>query len=142
MLKISRKIIDDISAHSKETYPEECCGLLVGRDSGDDRIITESHRAENVAEERHHDRYEIDPKKYLEIDKATRGRDADIVGFYHSHPDDRSVPSKFDTDIAWPTYSYIIASAEKDGVASIQSWGIRDGEEKFSEEKMKIEESE
>ena len=143
MLKISQRIIDDISEHSKETYPEECCGLLVGRDNGDDRVIVEAHRAENVAEERRHERYLIDPKKHLEVDKATRGRGVDIVGFYHSHPDYPSRPSDFDTEIApMPGYSYLIASVEKDGVVSVRSWIMPDGEDKFVEEEMKIEETE
>ncbi len=142
MLRISRKIIDDIFEYSKENYPEECCGILVGRDSGDDRIITEAHRAKNVAEERRHERYLIDEKKLIEVMKAVRGTDADVIGFYHSHPDYPSRPSGFDTETAaWPGYSYLIASVEKDGVVSIQSWIMSDGEDKFIEEQMKIEET-
>ena len=139
MLIIPQNILDDISEHSKEAYPEECCGLLVGRDSGRDRVIVEAHRAKNVAEERRHERYLIDPKKHFEVDKATRGRGVDIVGFYHSHPDYPSRPSGFDTETApWPGYSYLIASVEKDGVGKVQSWIMLDGEDKFVEEEMKI----
>jgi len=124
VLIIPRKILDDIAEHSVETYPEECCGILVGRDESDDRIVTESHRAKNVAEERRHERYLIDERKLIDVMKATPSR-----------------PSGFDTETAaWPGYSYLIASVEKDGVASVRSWTMPDGSDTFVEESMKIEE--
>lgn len=143
MLTIPQRILDDISRHSQETYPEECCGILVGRDEDGEHIITGSHRADNVAEERRHERYLIDEKKLIEVMKAVRGTDTDVVGFYHSHPDYPSRPSGHDTKTAaWPGYSYLIASVEKNGVESVRSWIMPDGEKEFVEEEMKIEETE
>ncbi|MCK5439315.1 MAG: M67 family metallopeptidase [Gemmatimonadetes bacterium] len=134
--------MDDISEHSMATYPEECCGILVGRDEGGDHIITESHRAKNVAEERRHERYLIDERKLIDVMKSTRGSGVDVVGFYHSHPDYPSRPSGFDTETAaWPGYSYLIASVEEDGVASARSWIMPDDGGEFIEEPMKIEET-
>ncbi len=142
MLIISQKIIDDISAHSKETYPEECCGILVGFDRDGDHIVTESHRARNVAEERRHERYLIDERKLIDVMKGVRGSEADVIGFYHSHPDYPSRPSGFDTETAaWPGYSYLIASVEKQGVVSARSWIMSDDEGEFVEEPMKVEET-
>jgi proteasome lid subunit RPN8/RPN11 len=142
MLTIPQRILDDIGEHSKETYPEECCGILVGQDKDGDHLITESHRADNVAEERRHERYLIDEKKLIEVMKAVRGTGEDVVGFYHSHPDYPSRPSGFDTETAaWPGYSYLIASVEKDGVESVRSWVMPDGEKEFIEEEMKVEET-
>jgi len=142
MLIIPQGVIDDISEHSMETYPEECCGILVGREGSDDRTITESHRAENIADERRHERYLIDEKKLIEVIKTVRGKDVDVIGFYHSHPDYPSMPSGFDTETAaWPGYSYLIASVEKDGVASVRSWTMPDGGTEFVEEPMRIEEA-
>ncbi len=141
MLIIPKKIFDDISEHSKDSYPEECCGILVGSDRDGDRIITESHRAKNVAEERRHERYLIDERKLIDVMKTVRGSGVDVIGFYHSHPDYPSRPSGFDTETAaWPGYSYLIASVEKDGVASARSWVMPDDEGEFVEEPMKIEE--
>ena len=143
MLIIPRKILDDIFAHSVETYPEECCGILVGVDEGDRRVITESRRAKNVAAERRHERYLIDEKKLIEAMKDTRGLKTDVVGFYHSHPDYPSRPSGFDTETAaWPGYSYLIASVKKDGVESVRSWVMPDGDDSFVEEPLNIEETE
>lgn len=137
MLIIPEEILNDIRAYSQATYPEECCGILVGRKEGDNRIITEAHRARNVSEEPRHERYLIDEKKHIEVDKATRGRPVDIMGFYHSHPDYPSHPSGHDTETAaWPGYSYLIVSVEKGRVASIQSWIMPDGSDTFVEEDM------
>ncbi|MBI5117638.1 M67 family metallopeptidase [Candidatus Poribacteria bacterium] len=135
MLIISKKILDDILAHSKETYPEECCGILVGRDEAGKRVVTESYRARNVSEGRKHDRYLIDEKKLIEVMKATRGLSVDVVGFYHSHPDYPSRPSGYDTETAaWPGYSYMIVSVAKEKVVSFQSWVMPDGANAFEEE--------
>jgi proteasome lid subunit RPN8/RPN11 len=137
MLVISKKILDDIFAHSRETYPDECCGILVGRDDGGKRIISESHRAKNVSEGRKHDRYLIDEKKLIEVMKATRGQAVDVVGFYHSHPDYPSRPSGYDTETAaWSGYSYMIVSVTKDAIASFQSWVMPDGAGSFEEEAL------
>lgn len=122
-------------------YPEECCGILVGRDHDGDRIITESRRARNVAEERRHERYLVDERKLVDVIKSVRGTNVDVVGFYHSHPDYPSRPSGHDTETAaWPGYSYLIASVEKGNVTSVRSWIMPDGEEEFVEEPMEVEE--
>jgi proteasome lid subunit RPN8/RPN11 len=143
MLIIPKKILEDIFAHSRETYPEECCGILVGRDEAGRRAVTESHRARNVSEGRRHDRYLIDEKKLIEVMKATRGLAVDVVGFYHSHPDYPSRPSGYDTETAaWPGYSYLIASVAKDKVVSFQSWVMLDGANAFEEEPIGAAEAE
>lgn len=143
MLIIPREILDDIFGHSTETHPEECCGILVGRDEGENRVITRSHRAENVSKERRHERYLIDERKLIEVMKSTRGLPVDVVGFYHSHPDYPSRPSGYDIETAaWPGYSYLIVSVEKEGVVSVQSWVMPDGGDSFVEEKIDERENE
>ncbi|UCD56812.1 MAG: M67 family metallopeptidase [Candidatus Hydrogenedentota bacterium] len=142
MLIVPQKILEDIFAHSKEAYPEECCGILVGRDEGSTRIITESHRAKNVSKERRHERYLIDEKKLIEVMKATRVLSVDVIGFYHSHPDYPSRPSGHDVETAaWSGYSYLIVSVGKDGVPSVQAWVMPDGSDSFVEEPIGTEET-
>ena len=135
MLIIPQEILEDIFDHSIQAYPEECCGILVGRDEGGNRVITESRRAKNVASERRHERYLIDEKRLVEVIKDARGLPVDVVGFYHSHPDCPSRPSEFDVEtVAWPGYSYLIVSVQKDRVVSHQSWVLPDGSDAFVEE--------
>jgi proteasome lid subunit RPN8/RPN11 len=141
MLIINQKILDDISRHAMEAYPKECCGILVGADSGEDRSISEAHRAKNLREEQH-DRYLIDERKLIEVIKSVRGTGKDVVGFYHSHPDYPSTPSQYDADnVAWPGYSYVIVSVKKEGVASVQAWIMPEEDGAFVEQQMSIKES-
>ncbi len=142
MLIIPKNILDDIFDHSRKTYPEECCGILVGCDEGEQRIVVESHRAENVSKERRHDRFLIDERKLIEVLKTVRSLPVDVIGFYHSHPDYPSRPSRFDTEnAAWPGYSYLIVSVEKERVAAAQSWIMQDGSTQFVEEPITIKEN-
>jgi proteasome lid subunit RPN8/RPN11 len=48
-------------------------------------------------------------------EKYARDKGLEVVGFYHSHPDDVAVPSQYDLEHAWPTYSYIVMAVEKGG---------------------------
>jgi len=142
VLIIPREILADIFEHSQLAYPEECCGILVGLDTEGDRTITASHRARNVIEERRHERYLIDERKLIEVTRSTRNFPADIIGFYHSHPDYPSHPSLYDTETAaWPGYSYLIVSLEKDRIASFQSWIMREEGDPFVEERIRISET-
>jgi proteasome lid subunit RPN8/RPN11 len=115
MLTITPEIRAHIEAHAIETYPHECCGVIVGR-VNDGRVAVEAHRTGNLNTERAHDRFELDPKDYVRIDREAGVRGFDIVGIYHSHPDHPARPSETDLVAAWPGYSYIIV-AVNEGVA-------------------------
>jgi proteasome lid subunit RPN8/RPN11 len=58
----------------------------------------------------------------------------EILGFYHSHPDHPSEPSKYDLDHAWPFYSYVIVSVEKGEARALTSWELENDREKFNQE--------
>ena len=63
-----------------------------------------------------------------------REKGLDVVGFYHSHPDDRAVPSKYDLDHAWPTYSYVVIAVTKGHATDLRSWEMEADRSKFNEE--------
>ncbi|MGE5205935.1 MAG: Mov34/MPN/PAD-1 family protein, partial [Chlamydiota bacterium] len=88
MLKIDQTCYDELRRHGEETYPHECCGVLLGRleDEGR-RLVTAIFRAGNTRTDSPHNRYNIDPKELISIQRQARERGLDIVGFYHSHPD-------------------------------------------------------
>jgi proteasome lid subunit RPN8/RPN11 len=143
MLIINQEILDDIYEYAKLNYPEECCGILVGYDSGSDRHVTAAHRATNVSDEHRHDRYLIDEKKLIEVIRSNRGKSTDVIGFYHSHPDYPSRPSQYDTEhAAWPGYSYLIVSVEKSRVVSAQSWVMPEEGGAFIEQPITIKQDE
>ena len=88
MLNIGRKAYDSVRQHGEETYPHECCGVLLGQmDEDGVRTVTSIARAGNTRTDSAHNRYNIDPRELIRIQREGRERGEDIIGFYHSHPD-------------------------------------------------------
>ena len=130
--EILRKAIE---GHGEETFPNECCGFLLGKVDGDSRHVAELLRAYNDREdEAKHNRFLITPDSFMKGEKTARSKGLDIIGFYHSHPNAPSRPSQYDLDHAWPFYSYVIVSI-KDGAADVMtSWLLSDDRSQFNEE--------
>jgi len=106
----------------KKSYPYECCGLLIGTNTSEKKVV-EVHPVQNKNAERTHDRY----KKGLQI-----------IGIYHSHPDHPAIPSAYDTEHAWVGYSYMIAAVEKGEPIDIRSWIFNEEKKQFEEEEIKL----
>ena len=130
MLKIGKSHYEAIRRHGEETYPHECCGVLLGQMEDDARIVTSTARAGNTRTDSAHNRYNIDPKELVRIQRQARERNEDIVGFYHSHPDHPAQWSQ--TDLAeahWFGCSYVITSVEKGKAALTNSFELAGSEE-------------
>ena len=139
MISITEKLIAQIKAHGEQTYPHECGGMLIGRFEDERKIVTELLPMENamdVAEQ--HNRVLILPKDVLRAERYARSKKLDVVGYYHSHPDDKAVPSQFDLDHALPVWSYIIASVLQGKAVEARSWKMENDRSKFNEEDLKI----
>jgi proteasome lid subunit RPN8/RPN11 len=92
--------------HARSCAPDECCGLLLGRD---DQIV-EAVRARNIAGEPA-TRFLIDPIDHFAAIRIARARGLDIVGFYHSHPQSAAEPSARDeAEFDYPDRLYVIVS--------------------------------
>ncbi len=119
MIRMATATYNAIRRHGEETYPHECCGILLGRNEDGDNQVEEAIRAGNTRTDSAHNRYHIAPQELIAAQRAGRERGLDIVGFYHSHPDHPAMWSQ--TDLAeahWMHCSYIITSVEK-GVARL-----------------------
>src|ERR1700676_2456712 len=143
MLRLSRTNYGSLRQHGEETYPHECCGILLGRVEDDGtRVVTSIARARNTRTDSAHNRYNIDPKQLVRIQREGRERGEDLVGFYHSHPDHPAQWSP--TDLAeahWFGCSYVITSVEK-GTATItnsfEPTGTDEADKKFVDEKTEV----
>ena len=103
------------------------------------KTVVETFPLENAREEEaRHDRILILPKDVLRAERYARERKLDVVGYYHSHPDDRAVPSQYDLDHALPVWSYIIASVLDGKVDDIASWEMEKDRSRFNEEPIEI----
>jgi proteasome lid subunit RPN8/RPN11 len=128
-----------IEKHGEETFPNECCGFILGKLNGADRSAVELMRAANDREgEAQHNRFLITPEAYMRGEKAARAKKLDIVGFYHSHPNAPARPSQYDLDHAWPVYSYVIVSIRDKVAADITSWKLKDDRSAFDAEDIRI----
>jgi proteasome lid subunit RPN8/RPN11 len=142
MLKISAKDYDEIQRHGEETYPHECCGVLLGQMDGDVRTVTSTARCGNTRTDSPQNRYHIDPKELVRVQREARGRNEDVIGFYHSHPDHPAQWSK--TDIAeahWFGCSYVITSVDKGKAVLTNSFeliGLDENSKNLVDEKIEI----
>jgi len=131
MLKLSCSNYEALRRHGEETYPHECCGILLGRVEEDGtRVVTATGRCGNTRTDSAHNRYNIDPKELVRIQREGRERGEDIVGFYHSHPDHPAQWSS--TDLAeahWFGCSYVITSVEKGKAAITNSFELTGSDE-------------
>jgi len=133
MLKLSQQNYEAIRKHGEETYPHECCGVLLGRIDDDDdgsRIVSSTARAGNTRTDSPQNRYNIDPRDLIRIQSEGRKRGEDIIGFYHSHPDHPAQWSKTDlVEAHWFGCSYIITSVEKGKAAITNSFALTGSDE-------------
>jgi proteasome lid subunit RPN8/RPN11 len=142
MLKINYAEFEAVRRHGEETYPHECCGVLLGRMEDEERQVVEMVRCGNTRADRPQDRYNIDPRELVRIQRQGHERGLDIVGFYHSHPDHPARWSQ--TDLAeahWMGCSYIITSVEKGRAATTNSFALLgSGEEdkRFEDEQVEV----
>jgi proteasome lid subunit RPN8/RPN11 len=137
MIEIADEQLKEIRAHGERDYPFECCGLLIGRSSGGRKLVVETYAISNAREEdAKRNRFLIQPEELMRGEKYAREKRLDVVGFYHSHPDDRAVPSKYDLDHAWPSYSYIVVAVEKGHAADLRSWEMESDRSRFNEEQI------
>ena len=121
-----------IRRHGEETYPHECCGALVGRDGR----VTSTVPLPNTTEEGPRRRFLVRPSDYREAERRTAELGAELLGFYHSHPDHPARPSQFDLDHAWPVFSYVIVSVREGVSQDMTSWRLREDRSQFDQEDL------
>ena len=143
MLKLSHAHYAALRRHGEETYPQECCGVLLGGANDDGtRVVTSTARCGNTRTDSPENRYHIDPRELIRIQREGRERGEDIVGFYHSHPDHPAHWSK--TDLAeahWMGCSYVITSVEKGKASMTNSFELAGSDEavkQFIDETVEI----
>jgi len=109
-------------SHARATYPNECCGAMLGVIAGDTKTVRESMALENSFEGVQAARYELRPEDLLKADRAARDRGMDLIGIYHSHPDCDAYFSKRDLENSCPWYSFVVLSIRKGEFDHANSW--------------------
>lgn len=135
MIRLTPQHLEAIRDHGRRSYPEECCGALIGSAEGE-RTVVRVEAADNVKDDERQRRYLIHPDDVRRLDERARAEDLDIIGFYHSHPDHPARPSDFDREHAWPWYSYIIVPVADGVPGAPRSWRLREDRTTFDEEEI------
>jgi proteasome lid subunit RPN8/RPN11 len=142
MLYIDYPNYEALRAHGEETYPHECCGVLLGKSDSDGNHVYQIVRAGNTRTDSAHNRYNIAPQELVKIQRQARGLGLDIVGFYHSHPDHPAQWSPTDfAEAHWIGCSYVITAVEKGKAATTNSFllsGTSEEDKKFEDQPIEI----
>jgi len=133
-LALTPEVDAAIRAHGHETYPNECCGALIGRDGA----VMEAYPLANTTEEGPRRRFMVRPQDYREAERKASERGGELLGFYHSHPDHPARPSQYDLDHAWPFFSYVIVSVRNGVSEDMTSWRLRDDRSAFDPEPLTV----
>lgn len=126
-----------IMSHARSTYPEECCGFLLGLDSGV-RSVERIVSVQNVNQESRRNRYNIDPKDLIRADEEARRSNMSLIGIYHSHPDAPAQPSQFDLEHAWPWYTYLLLSVQNGHPKDVAAWNLSEDRSAFQLDDLKV----
>ena len=138
-IKIQSVHIEEINSHGEETYPEECCGILIGKYEDNIPKVLEIRKMKNVNSESKKTKYSIDTLEILSLEKELEDKELEMIGIYHSHPDHPSRPSETDLQYAWPNLSYIILSVDNGKANTLTSWRLDIKTEEFVEETIETE---
>ena len=123
-----------IRRHGAEAYPFECCGALIGSTTADGTDIAGAVPLDNITTEGPRRRFRISSADYISAERQAVERHADLVGFYHSHPDHPAEPSGYDLEHAWPNFSYVIVAVASGVPGALRSWRLRADRSAFEEE--------
>lgn len=124
-----------LRSQAEAGYPREICGILLGRDGR----AEEAQACDNLAVDRAHDRYQMDPLGQLRIEKDARARGLEVLGYYHSHPDHPASPSPTDLALSWEGVHYLIVALRQGRVVDQRLWWREPHSAVFRQEALDLE---
>jgi proteasome lid subunit RPN8/RPN11 len=137
VIALEAGVAEAIRRHGEATYPEECCGVMLGRVRGDTREVVEALPLSNSRTEERARRFLIGPEDYLAAERTATERGLALVGFYHSHPDHPARPSQYDLEHALPWHSYVIVAVAGGRAGEATSWVLAEDRSRFDPEPLR-----
>ena len=121
-LSVAPGILEQVIERAKTSYPNEACGLLVGRNAAD-RFLPIKNISMSA------DRYEMDPAELIAALRALRDTGETLMAIFHSHPHGPAEPSKTDIERAYyPDAAHLIVSLGEPERPQAMAFRILDGE--------------
>ena len=122
MIRIDPGPWDEMLAHAREVYPDECCGAMLGRGADGAKLVTAAMPLENAFAGPRRKRYELRPEDLLAAEREARRRGLELLGVYHSHPDCDAYFSETDLENSCPWYSFVVLSLRNGQFDHAASW--------------------
>ena len=121
-MRISQSLIDEMVAHAREDLPNECCGMVGGRDGEATSVIRVVNSAASPL------RYEMDPQGQYNALKEIEDGGGELLAIYHSHTKSAAYPSQTDVNQAvnWPDAIYVIVSLEDPVAPDVKAYWLKD----------------
>ena len=139
MIHITDGTVKKIEYHAEQKYPEECCGILLGKSEEGNHSILDCLEIDNSQDENRRRRFLITPAQYRFAEQVARDMKSELLGFYHSHPDHPAAPSVFDTDHGLPWFTYLIVGVHQGKATTLTAWQLNDSHTHFLEQTMILE---
>ncbi|HUY13254.1 MAG TPA: M67 family metallopeptidase [Terriglobia bacterium] len=146
--------LEQMLSHAGRDYPSECCGMMLGKSDGEAKVVSEIREIRNLRHdpskaqsmlpldspetETDRNRFLIDPREQIRVEKSARDLNLDVIGYYHSHPDHPARPSQYDRDHAWPWYSYVIIQVIRGKAGEFTSWVLAEDRSRFDDEAVEV----
>jgi proteasome lid subunit RPN8/RPN11 len=136
MLKMNHASLHKIKVHARQTYPEECCGFLLGTTDHAGKTICDILEVNNTRQDNRQRRFLINPDDYKVAEMFARKEGVELLGLYHSHPNHPARPSQYDLDHALPFWSYVIVSVQEGEPGDTLCWLLKEDRSSFLEEEL------
>jgi proteasome lid subunit RPN8/RPN11 len=122
MIQIAKRPWEEMVAHARSTYPNECVGAMLGTIEDGRKLVEAALRLENSFAGAQSSRYELRPQDLMRAEQEARRRNLDLIGIYHSHPDCGAYFSETDLKNSCPWYSFVVLSIQRGEFDHANSW--------------------
>jgi proteasome lid subunit RPN8/RPN11 len=121
-MRIAQSLVDEMVAHAREDLPNECCGMIGGRDGEATEVIRVVNSAATPL------RYEMDSQGQYNALKTIEDGGNELLAIYHSHTKSAAYPSQTDVNqaVAWPDQIYVIISLADEDAPDVKAYLLKD----------------
>ncbi len=122
LMRIAQGLVDEMVAHAREDLPNECCGMVGGRDGEATTVVRVANAAASPL------RYEMDPQEQYDALKSIEDQGLELLAIYHSHTKSAAYPSQTDVNqaVAWPEQVYVIVSLADEDAPDVKAYLLKD----------------
>ena len=133
MVQILQRVEKEMYRHAESIYPEECCGLLFGVEHNGAKKVVEAIQLRNEEPAHREERFLVTPQDYRNAEKSAKGKNLQVIGCYHSHPNNQIAPSQYDVEHGIPSFVSIIIAVYCGRASGISVWLLHENRLGYNE---------